>query len=138
MLSLKKSYSELSRLSSIDERFQYLKLGGSVAHETFGTERWLNQRFYRSTQWRNLRDHIIVRDNGCDLGVEGFELYESIYIHHLNPIRVEDLTEGNPEILDPEYLISVSHKTHNAIHYGDATKLTKTLVVRTSGDTRLW
>lgn len=133
-----KTYSHLRSLETLKERFDYLALGGAVGRATFGTERWANQRFYQSMQWRNLRHHIIVRDNGCELGVEGYELHESVYIHHMNPMRIEDLAEGNDDILNPEYLISVSHKLHNAIHYGDATHLTKTLVVRKPGDTRLW
>jgi hypothetical protein len=133
-----KRYSELRRLRSLEERFEYLSLRGRVGRETFGSDRWINQQFYQSKQWRDLRHHIIVRDNGCDLGAEGYDLNESVYIHHMNPMTVDNITHGDSEILDPEFLISVSMRTHNAIHYGDISNVTKRLVVRTPGDTRLW
>ena len=133
-----RTYRELATFNTIQERFEYLKLRGSVGHPTFGTERWLNQRFYTSREWRQLRDFIIVRDEGCDLGIPDYEVYDKIIIHHMNPMTVVDLVHGSEDILNPEYLISVSHSTHNAIHYGDAAKLPRQLTERTAGDTRLW
>lgn len=133
-----RSYTELSRLSTFSERFQYLTLRGQVGDITFGSDRWLNQAFYTSTQWRSIRSAVIARDEGCDLGIEGYEIHKGLYIHHMNPITVDDLRHGNEDILDPEYLIVVSHKTHNAIHYGDPNQVPRQLTVRTSGDTKLW
>jgi hypothetical protein len=131
-------YAELRRINSFEERFAYLKLNGVVGKSTFGFDRWVNQAFYTSAQWRQVRHEIIVRDNGCDLGVEGHELHERIIIHHMNPMAVLDIESGDPAILDPEFLISVSHATHNAIHYGDESLLPKPPVERRPGDTNLW
>lgn len=133
-----RTYSELRRLESLEDRFNYLKLRGQVGGSTFGFDRYLNQRFYASHEWRQLRHHVIVRDNGCDLGVDGHEIHDRIYIHHMNPMTVSDLVEFNNEILDPEYLIAVTHNTHNAVHYGDANLLRKLPVDRRPGDTKLW
>jgi len=133
-----RSYTELSRLSTFSERFQYLTLRGQVGDITFGSDRWLNQAFYTSTQWRSIRSAVIARDEGCDLGIEGYEIHKGLYIHHMNPITVDDLRHGNEDILDPEYLIVVTHKTHNAIHYGDPNQVPRQLTVRSSGDTKLW
>lgn len=133
-----RSYSELSRLSSLEERFDYLQLRGGVGRSTFGFERYLNQRFYTSSQWRRTRDFVIARDEGRDLGVPGYDIHDRIYIHHMNPMTVEDFETGNPAILDPEFLISVTHQTHNAIHYGTRDNLRKPFVEREPGDTRLW
>lgn len=133
-----RTYSELRRLKTIEDRFKYLALHGRVGDITFGFDRYLNQDFYRSTEWRNIRYHIIVRDNGCDLGVEDYDIHDSIYIHHMNPMNVKDIVDGDPRILDPEFLISVTHRTHNAIHYGDASLLPRQLVERRPGDTKLW
>lgn len=133
-----RKYSELRGLDTFKERYEYLRLRGGVGEETFGFDRYLNQRFYRSREWKNIRDYVIVRDEGCDLGVEGYEIHDKIIIHHMNPMVIDDLVHGNPDILDPEYLITVSHDTHNAIHYGDESLLTKVLVERRPGDTRLW
>lgn len=133
-----RTYSELRRLESLEDRFNYLKLRGQVGGSTFGFDRYLNQRFYASHEWRQLRHHVIVRDNGCDLGVDGHEIHDRIYIHHMNPMTVSDLVEFNNEILDPEYLIAVTHQTHNAVHYGDANLLQKLPVDRRPGDTKLW
>lgn len=133
-----RTHKELRQLSTLEERFEYLSLRGTVGASTFGFDRWVNQQFYRSKQWRDLRHHIIVRDNGCDLGVDGHDLHERIIIHHMNPMALEDITSGDDSILDPEFLISTAHRTHNAIHYGDASLLPRQLVVRTPGDTRLW
>ena len=133
-----RSYTELSRLSTFSERFQYLTLRGQVGDITFGSDRWLNQAFYTSTQWRSIRSAVIARDEGCDLGIEGYEIHKGLYIHHMNPITVDDLRHGNEDILDPEYLIVVTHKTHNAIHYGDPNQVPRQLVERGPGDTKLW
>lgn len=133
-----RTYSELRRIESFKERFEYLKLNGSVGRSTFGFDRYLNQKFYTSTQWRRVRQAVIARDLGMDLGVDGYEIHDKIIIHHMNPIQVEDLNQDMPEILDPEYLITTTHNTHNAIHYGDASKLAQPLVERRPGDTKLW
>lgn len=133
-----KSYSELRLINTFEERFDYLSLRGQVGKETFGFDRWMNQEFYRSVEWRNLRKHVIARDEGCDLGVFGYEIYDRIYIHHMNPMTKQDLLENPEVILDTEFLICVTHLTHNAIHYGDRNLLRKPLVERRPGDTRLW
>lgn len=133
-----RSYSELNRVGTFKERFRYLSLRGQVGESTFGFDRWMNQEFYRSREWRNLRYHIIARDLGCDLGVEGYEIHSNLYIHHMNPMTVSDIAYGDPRILDPEFLITTSHMTHNAIHYGDESLLARPLVPRAPGDTKLW
>lgn len=133
-----RSYSELRRIDTFEERYEYLALRGGVGESTFGFDRYLNQMFYSSTQWRHIRHQVIVRDNGCDLGIEGYEIHDRIYIHHLNPMTVEDLKTGDPRILDLDNLISTTHNTHNAIHYGDERLLPRPLVERRPGDTRLW
>ncbi|QBZ73566.1 HNH endonuclease [Streptomyces phage RosaAsantewaa] len=133
-----RSYREVRRLETLEERFHYLKLRGKVGEATFGFDRYLNQAFYRSTEWRHIRDQVIVRDNGCDLGVEGFDIHQGIYIHHLNPMTVAQIEAGDPAILDLDNLIAVSHRTHNAIHYGDESLLPRPLVERRPGDTNLW
>lgn len=135
---MRRTYSELRRLDTIEDRFQYLRLEGNVGRETFGFDRYLNQQFYTSSQWRRIRNHVIARDIGRDLGIEGFEIHDRIYIHHMNPMTVEDITSGNPDILDPEFLISVTLDTHNAIHYGNKTILKPQYVERAPGDTTLW
>jgi hypothetical protein len=131
-------YTELIQMSQFEDRFDYLVLRGSVGLSTFGHDRWLNQRFYMSAQWRALRTHVIARDLGCDLGVVGYEIYERAYIHHMNPVTVEDLVHGRDEVLDPEFLITTTHDTHNAIHYGDRNLLPKPYVPRRPNDTKLW
>lgn len=133
-----RTYSELRRRETLEDRFNYLKLHGQVGDATFGFDRFLNQRFYASHEWKQVRHHVIVRDNGCDLGVDGYEIHDRIYIHHMNPMTVSDLVEFNREILDPEYLIAVTHTTHNAIHYGDVNLLPRVPVERRPGDTKLW
>lgn len=133
-----RSYSELERLSSHEERFRYLALRGQVGEATFGFDRWMNQQFYRSAEWRRIRQYVIVRDNGCDLGIEGYEIHERIYIHHMNPMTPDDIRHGDEDILDPEFLICCTHRTHNAIHYGDERQLQKQYVPRRPGDTKLW
>lgn len=131
-------YSELRQLETFEERFEYLSLRGVVGHTTFGFDRWINQQFYTSRQWRRLRQEIIVRDNGCDLGVDGFEIHSRLIIHHINPMSQEDIVYGTRHALDPEFLISTTHRTHQAIHYGDASLLQTGPVERRPGDTQLW
>ena len=135
---MQKSYSELRRLHTFEDRYEYLRLGGVVGRETFGFDRYLNLRFYASKEWRNARRDVIVRDEGCDLGVLGRDIQDRIYIHHMNPMRPEDIVNGLDDILDPEFLISVTHATHNAIHYGDSSLLATPPITRTPGDTTLW
>lgn len=132
-------YSELIQLSTFEERFNYLKLNGVVANETFGFDRYLNQQFYRSSEWKRVRQQVIIRDRGCDLAIPDHEIFDQIIVHHMNPMSLEDI-ENNPELLlDPEYLICVSFDTHNAIHYGDDSYRNKDVVVdRMPGDTTLW
>lgn len=122
---MKRSYSELIRLISFEERFNYLKLNGSVGFDTFGYDRIFNQEFYRSTEWKRARDFVIVRDNACDLGMKGHDIFGKILVHHINPITLSDIQDGSPLIFDPQNLITVSFDTHNAIHYGDASYLKK-------------
>lgn len=134
-----RTYSELSKLASFKERFEYLQLNGAVGSETFGFDRYLNQKFYRSRGWKRIRDEIIVRDNGCDLGVEGFEIHGRIYIHHMNPIAVQDIIDQTNYLLNPDFLICTTHQTHNAIHYGDDSILKSiTPIERTRNDTCPW
>lgn len=114
-----RKYSELIQLSTFEDRFRYLKLNGVVANETFGFDRYLNQRFYKSREWKQIREYVIVRDGGCDLGCPGTPISGPIYIHHMNPMSLEDLENHPEDLLNPEYLISVSLETHNALHYGD-------------------
>ena len=132
-------YSELRRLETFEERFRYLALRGQVGEATFGFDRWMNQAFYASREWRQVRYQVIARDESCDLGVPGYEIHERIYIHHLNPISVEAIEEADVwTLLDPENLISCTHRTHNAIHYGDESQLPRVFVERRPGDTKLW
>lgn len=134
-----KTYSELIRLPTFEERYNYLRLTGRVGRETFGFDRYLNQVFYqRSQKWKRARDQAIIRDNGCDLAMEGHEIYERIIVHHMNPITIEDLENESDFLLDPEFLITTIHNTHNAIHYGDASLLTSLPVERTRNDTCPW
>lgn len=133
-----RSYSQLVGIQTFEDRFEYLKLGGSVGHSTFGFDRWISQDFYRSADWRNVRRHVVLRDNGCDLGVRGYEINGSLLIHHINPMDPDDVIHGEEWILDPEYLITTTQNTHNAIHYGDRSLLVKPYVARRAGDTRLW
>ena len=135
-----RTYSELIKLPTFEERFEYLKLDGVVGKETFGYDRYLNQDFYKSLQWRRIRNKIIVRDNGCDLGVEGFEIPSGvrIYIHHLNPVNEKDILDFTEFLTDPEYLICCSYNTHNAIHYGDKSLLVTAPVERRPNDTCPW
>ena len=120
-----RTYSELIRLPTFEERFRYLQLSGSVGKETFGFDRYINQNFYRSAAWKRVRDQVIIRDNGCDLGIEDRIIYGKILIHHMNPISDKDILNLTDILLNPEYLICVTHDTHNAIHYGDENLLIK-------------
>lgn len=133
-----RTYRELRRLSSFEERFEYLSLKGVVGQSTFGFDRYMNQRFYTSTQWKQVRDKVIARDLGLDLGVEGYEIYDKIIIHHMNPMTADDIQHGESDILDPDFLITTTHKTHNAIHYGDKNLIRLPAKERTRGDTKLW
>ena len=133
-----RSYSELVFYETLEERYDYLALQGEVGESTFGFDRWLNQGFYRSREWRNIRNVVIHRDSACDLGIQGFEIHDRLYVHHMIPITAEQIEYGDPAILDPEFLITVSHQTHNAIHYGDVRQLPRQYVPRAPGDTKLW
>lgn len=133
-----RTYSELSRIKTFEERFEYLKLNGAVGKSTFGFERYLNQAFYTSKEWRRFRNDIIVRDNGLDLGVEDHEIFDFITIHHIVPITIADIENGSPSIFDPGNVICTSKNTHRAIHYGDASLLVLLNPERKKGDTDLW
>lgn len=133
-----RSYSELSRLRTFDERFRYLLLAGSVGVETFGFDRYVNQRFYRSEEWKHVRNIVIARDNGCDLGIEGRDINGRVYVHHMNPMSLEQINDHMDLILDPEYLVCVTFATHNAIHYGDESYITLAPVERQPNDMCPW
>ena len=133
-----RTYSELILLPTFEERFKYLQLNGRVAEDTFGFDRYINQNFYKSADWKRIRDQIIIRDNGCDLALEGYEIYGRILIHHMNPITAKDIGLSTEYLMNPEYLICVTHNTHNAIHYGDEKLLMKGPVARTKNDTCPW
>lgn len=134
-----RSYSELSQYSTFEDRYRYLRLFGTVAGETFGFDRYLNQEFYKSKEWKKVRNEVIIRDNGCDLGIPGKEIYGNIYVHHMNPIELEDISDITEYLLNQEYLICVSHETHNAIHYGDESQINRNKIIeRTSNDTCPW
>lgn len=132
-----KTYKELSKLKTFEERFEYLKLKGVVGEETFGHDRYLNQRFYKSVAWLDVRERVIIRDSGCDLGVEGFEIHDKVIVHHINPITPEDLAEGKSFVFDEDNLITTTLKTHNAIHFGGSCPKTK-FVERSKNDTIPW
>ena len=131
-------YQELRRLNSFEERYEYLRIGGLIGESTFGYERYLNQMLYTSSKWRQVRNRVIIRDNGCDLGLDGYEIGGKIIIHHMNPITVDQIEESASEIFDPEYLICVSDRTHNAIHYGDKSLLPQLPINRCPGDMCPW
>lgn len=136
--SKRRTYRELIQIDSFEERFRYLALRGDVGAATFGFDRWINQAFYASRQWKHTRRDVIVRDNGCDLGIPGYEIHRGLYVHHMNPLTPDAVEHGDDSILDPDNLIVVSLSTHNAIHYGDARQLPRPLVERQRGDTTLW
>lgn len=133
-----RTYSELITLPTFEERFEYLRLDGEIGLQTFGFDRYMNQIFYQSYQWKRIRDEVIIRDNGCDLGIEGFEINKRIMIHHMNPISIDDIEKQSDFLLNPEFLICTSHNTHNAIHYGDEKLLITTPIERTKNDTCPW
>jgi hypothetical protein len=132
------SFAELIERQTFAERLEYLSLSGAVGVATFGFDRYLNQEFYRSTEWRNIRRDVIVRDQGYDLGIEGFTIGRIIVVHHMNPMTSEDLANNPRVLLDPEFLISVSTQTHNAIHFGSRVNTQVAFDERTPGDTKLW
>lgn len=134
-----KTYSELITLPTFEERYRYLRLSGSVGKETFGFDRYMNQLFYQRSQiWKRIRDEVIIRDCGCDLGIEGREIYGRVLVHHMNPIGVDDLLHESDFLLNPEFLICTTHNTHNAIHYGDENLLIRDPIERTKNDTCPW
>ena len=133
-----KTYSELITIQTFEERFKYLQLKGSVGKDTFGYDRYLNQVLYRSPEWKRLRNQIIIRDGGCDLACDGYNIYDKVLIHHLNPITVEDVLARSRKVFDPDNLVCVSHNTHNAIHYGDVDLLVTGPIIRTKNDTCPW
>jgi hypothetical protein len=133
-----RTYSELRHLETFDERFEYLKLGGAVGQSTFGFDRHVNQAFYHSSEWRSARQYVILRDNGCDLGIPGYEIYDGILVHHINPMEIGSLIQYEDWVLDPEYLITTTQNTHNAIHFGDRSLVRRLPEERRRGDTRLW
>lgn len=137
-MTTSKSYSELIELDTFEDRFRYLALLGVVGETTFGSERYRNQDFYHSRTWRQLRTHIIIRDEGCDLGVFGHDITKIAHIHHMNPMTLDQVLHGEEVIWDPEFLITTTPRTHNAIHYGDERQLPRPFVERTPGDTNLW
>lgn len=131
-------YSELKRLKTFQERYEYLRLQGNVGESTFGFDRHLNQMLYKSRRWRDVRERVIIRDNACDLGMEDYDIYDMIIVHHINPITIEDIQENRDYIYDTEYLISTTMNTHNAIHFGDSTLLNDLPIERRPGDTIPW
>ena len=133
-----KTYSELSKLTTFEERYRYLRLGGRVGEETFGFDRWINQMFYKDPEWLKIRDEVIIRDNGCDLGIEGREIYSRIIVHHMNPITKADILDRSEFLLNPEYLICTVKNTHDAIHYGDENLLITLPMERNVNDTCPW
>lgn len=137
-MNMIRRYSELKKLDTFEDRYEYLRLRGVVGESTFGFDRYLNQMLYKSRQWREVRERVIIRDNACDLGMDDYDLYEMIIVHHMNPITIEDIKLNRSYIFNPEYLISTSSNTHNAIHYGDSTLLNNLPVERRPGDTIPW
>lgn len=134
-----RTYSELSKLKTFRERYEYLKLDGTVGEETFGFDRYINQMFYKSEEWKRIRNYVITRDNGCDLGIQDRKIVDSvILVHHMNPITKEDIINKNEILLDPEYLITTIKPTHDSIHYGDESLLAEDLVIRSKNDTCPW
>lgn len=138
LMTRTRSYSELRRFDTFDERFDYLKLDGEVGKATFGFDRYINQQFYASNEWKNVRDYVIWRDNGCDLGIEGHEIHRELLVHHINPMVMDDLYHKEEWILNPEYLITTTKNTHNALHYGNKKLLPKIVLARSPNDTKLW
>lgn len=137
-MTMIRTYSELSRLKTFKERYEYLRLDGVVGENTFGFDRYLNQAFYKSKEWKDIRRFVIIRDNGCDLGVEGYEIHTNIIIHHMNPIRQDDILSRTDLLMNPEYLITTMLNTHNAIHYGTEELLATAQISRSKNDTCPW
>lgn len=135
---MRRTYTNLLRYDTLKERYAYLKLSGQVGEDTFGFDRWMNQEFYRSREWKQVRQEVIARDLGCDLAIPEWPIHSRIIIHHMNPMDQDQILHGDDDILDPEYLISTSHLTHNAIHYGDERLLPRPYVPRRPGDTTPW
>lgn len=133
-----RTYSELVKFQTFEERYEYLRLAGEVGQSTFGFDRYLNQQFYTSRAWKEARRYVIIRDGGCDLGIEGYEIYTNLLVHHMNPIAEVDIIHNADWIVDPEYLITTTHNTHNAIHYSDKSLLITPVRERHPGDTKLW
>lgn len=133
-----RTYRELSRIQDFRERYRYLRISAPIGAPTFGWDRILNQVFYKSAAWRDARTAVIARDYGRDLGVEGYEIFDRAEVHHMNPMTIDEIAHREEQILDPEYLVTVSQRTHNAIHFGDESSLAQPLVVRRPGDTKLW
>ena len=133
-----RTYSELITLPTFEDRYHYLQLNGAVGKDTFGFDRYINQQFYRSKEWQRIRDEVIIRDNACDLGMEGYEIHGRIYVHHMNPIMVRDIQSNSDYLMNPEFLICTTHRTHNAIHYGDENLLVRAPIERTKNDTCPW
>ena len=133
-----KTYSEMRRFDTFEERFEYLRLGGGVGRATFAFDRHVNQTFYMSREWHDLRQHVILRDEGCDLGIIGYEIHVGLLIHHINPMTVKDILDREDWILDPEFLITTTHNTHNAIHFGTQNPYPKVVLNRSPRDTKLW
>lgn len=138
MTRMNKRYSDLISLTTFDERFEYLKLGGGVGRATFGFDRYLNQQFYTSREWQEARDYVIVRDEGCDLGIFGYEIHTGLLIHHMNPLEPNDILHHEDWIVDPEFLITTTHTTHNDIHFGKKSLAPRVVTKRTPRDTKLW
>lgn len=138
IMTMIRTYSELSRLKTFKERYEYLRLDGVVGENTFGFDRYLNQAFYKSKEWKDIRRFVIIRDNGCDLGVEGYEIHTNIIIHHMNPIRQDDILSRTDLLMNPEYLITTMLNTHNAIHYGTEELLATAPISRSKNDTCPW
>ena len=138
VMKMIRTYSELITFPTFEERYRYLRLEGKVGEDTFGFDRWLNQSFYKDPEWRAIRDKIIIRDNGCDLGIPGREIYSRIIVHHMNPITKDDILSRSTFLLNPEYLICTVKNTHDAIHYGDEGLLIKAPIERTKNDTCPW
>lgn len=133
-----RTYTEMSQLKTFEERFEYLKISGEVGRDTFGFDRYLNQIFYKSKEWKSIRNKVILRDNGCDLGLDGYDIHGKILIHHMNPITKEDVLNRSDLLLNPDYLICVTHDTHNAIHYGNKETLASLPIERDTNDTCPW
>lgn len=138
MTSSIKSYRDMLREDTFEGRFEYLKIGGVVGESTFGHNRHINQSFYRSREWKSVRDIVVIRDNGCDLGVDGYEINGALLIHHINPVSLDDIVHGSDRVLDTDNLITTTKATHNAIHFGDSSLLRVPYRERSAGDTRLW